>query len=139
MASHSNPSASGSTSSQKRRAVTPTTPDPPSKASCSKAISNSTPISNKISGSRTYSSGTSNRQDDNRQLAEESRGLFLGAMPPSEFLDGFLPLSQDVPKLPDSSKAFARVVKETKGKEVAMYAPFVSMDHVSIVCLANIW
>jgi hypothetical protein len=134
MSGHSSPSVSRSTLPQKRRAPTPSTPPP-----FPKAISSSTPISNKISGSHIYSSEKSNRQDDNRRLAEETKGLFLGAMPPSEFLDDFLPLFQDVPKRLDPKKAFAGVVKERGGKEVVMYAPFVSMVPVSVVCLANIW
>jgi hypothetical protein len=60
-------------------------------------------------------------------------------MPPSEFLGDFLPLSQDVPECPDSRKAFARVVKKTKGKENVMYGPFVRIVLVFVECLANIW
>lgn len=131
MAGHSSPSISRSTSSQKRRAETP----PPAP----KAVPSATPISNKISGNSTYSSGLSTGQDENRQLADETRGLFLGAMPPSKFLDDFLPLSQDVQERPDSKKAFARVVKKKKGKENVMYGPFVSMVSFFVVCLVNIW
>jgi hypothetical protein len=65
----------------------------------------------------------------NYRLALETSGLFLGAMPPQQFLDEFLPISQDAPGCPNSTGAFASV-GSTK-KEVNMYAPFVSMGLVS--------
>ena len=92
--------------------------------------STSTPIANKISGSYTYASGTHYRDSVNYRLALETSGLFLGAMPPKQFLDEFLPLSQDAPKCPDSRTAFAEV--GSAGKEVDMYGPFVSMVFVSV-------
>ena len=133
MASHSCPSMSRSTPpSQKRQAETP----PPAP----KAVPNSTPILYKISENHTYSSGLSTRQNENRQLADEAKGLFLGAMPPREFLNDFLPLpvSQNVSKCPDSKNAFVKVIKKKRGKEDIMYYPFVSMVPVFIVRLVNI-
>jgi hypothetical protein len=65
----------------------------------------------------------------NYRLALETSGLFLGPMPPEQFLDKFLPISQDAPNYPDCRGAFANV--ESKGKEVNMYAPFVSIVLVS--------
>jgi hypothetical protein len=127
MAGHSNSSVFRSTSSQKRRATTPSTPPQPPRALS--GISGCTPISNKISGTHTYSSEKFNRH--NYQLAEETRSLFLGAMPPDKFLDEFLPLSQDDSKCPDSREAFAGVVRETRGRKVVMYAPFVSIVLIS--------
>ena len=126
---------------QSHHSLNPTTPStPPRPPRARSGILGSTPILNKISGSHTYSSGKSTRDKANCQLAEEARGLFLGAMPPDKFLDEFLLLSQDDPKCPDSRKAFSGVVREISGKEVVMYAPFVSMVlHLLLVCLANIW
>ena len=89
----------------------------------------STPISNKTSGSYTYASEIHDRDSANYRLALETSGLFLGAMPPQQFLDKFLPISQDAPECPNSTGAFASV-GNTK-KEVNMYAPFVSMVLVS--------
>ena len=85
----------------------------------------STPISNKTSGSYTYASEIHDRDSANYRLALETSGLFLGAMPPQQFLDKFLPISANAPKCPDSKGAFASV--ERIGREVYMYEPFVSL------------
>jgi hypothetical protein len=85
----------------------------------------STPISNKTSGSYTYASETHNRDSANYRLAHETRGLFLGAMPPTKFLEKFLPISQDTQVCPDSRSALTSVLRPEK--EVNMYAPFVSL------------
>jgi len=69
------------------------------------------------------------RDSANYRLALETSGLFLGAMPPTQFLDTFLPISQDAPKCPNWEGAFASV--GSAGKEVDMYAPFVIMVLVS--------
>ncbi|KAF8224713.1 hypothetical protein L208DRAFT_1409789, partial [Tricholoma matsutake] len=45
-------------------------------------------------------------------------------MPPTQFLDKFLPISQDTTKYPNWEGAFAGV--GTAGKEVDMYAPFIA-------------
>jgi hypothetical protein len=97
----------------------------------------STPVSNKTSGSYTYASEIHDRDSANYRLALETSGLFLGAMPPKQFLDKFLPISQDAPKCPTSTGAFASV--GGKKKEVNMYTPFVSMililhSHASLTC-----
>ena len=113
------PSTFYSTSSPNRPATPP------------KKVSNptSTPISNKTSGSYTYASEIHDRDSANYRLALETSGQFLGAMPPTQFLDKFLPISQDTPKCPNWGGAFAGV--GSAGKEVDMYAPFVSMALVS--------
>jgi hypothetical protein len=66
---------------------------PPSNAS----IPTSTPISNKTSGNHSYASETHVRDSANYSLAQETSGLFLGAMPPQQFLNRFLPIGQDKP------------------------------------------
>ena len=97
----------------------------------------STPVSKKTSGSYTYASETHDRESANYRLALETSGLFLGAMPLQEFLGKFLPISQDAPKCPTSTGAFASV--GGKKKEVNMYAPFVSMILIlHQLCLTNI-
>jgi hypothetical protein len=120
------PSAFYSTSARNR----PVTP--PSNAS----NPTSTPISNKTSGSYTYASEIHDRDSANDRLALETSGLFLGAMPPKQFLHKFLPISQDAPKCPNSIGAFASV--RCTGKEPNMYAPFVSMVYVYLLYLTNI-
>ena len=123
------PSAFYSTSSRNR----PVTPP-------SNLVSNptSTPISNKTSGRHAYASETHYRDSANYGLALETKGLFLGAMPPTQFLDRFLPISQDAPECPTSTGAFASV--GGKKKEVDMYEPFVSILVLILhqLCLTNI-
>jgi hypothetical protein len=46
-----------------------------------------------------------------------------------QFLDKFLPISQDTPKCPNWEGAFTSL--GSAGKEVDMYAPFISMALVS--------
>ena len=123
MAGHKNSSVSHSTSSQKRRATTPSTPPQPPRAFS--GISGCTPISNKISGSHTYTSEKFIRH--NCQLAEETRGLFLGAMPPDKFLDNSFRSLKMTRSAPNSREAFAGVESETRRKEVVIYVPFVSI------------
>ena len=62
-----------------------------------------------ISGGRTYSSGGPNKQNENCQLAEKTRGLFL---------DEVLPLSQNVPKRSDSRKGSLQENKGERGSYV---------------------
>jgi hypothetical protein len=71
----------------------------------------------------------------NYRLALETSGLFLGPMPPEQFLDKFLPRSQDAPSCPDCKGGFASV--NSKGKEVNMYAPFVSVVLVSTFAMPH--
>jgi hypothetical protein len=85
----------------------------------------STPVSNKTSGSHNYASDTHNRDSANHRLAQETTGLFLGAMPPRPFLDKFLPISPGTPRCPKAKKTFERVLSAEK--ELQMYEPFVSM------------
>jgi hypothetical protein len=95
----------------------------------------STPISNKTSGNYTYASEIHDRDSANYRLALETSGLFLGPMPPTQFMDKFLPVSQDAPKCPNSEGAFASV--GSAEKEVNMYAPFVSMILISPSAMAH--
>ena len=97
----------------------------------------STLVSNKTSGSYTYASEIYDRDSANYHLTLETSSLFLGAMPPKLFLDKFLLISQDAPKCPTSTGAFASV--GGKKKEVNMYTPFISMvlilhGHASLTC-----
>ena len=121
------PPSSFYATSARNRPVTP-----PPKAS----NPTSTPVSKKTSGSHTYASEIHDRDSANYRLALETSGLFLGAMPLQQFLDKFLPMSQDAPKCPTSTGAFASV--EGKKKEISMYAPFVSMVLIQHwPCLTN--
>jgi hypothetical protein len=72
----------------------------------------------------------------NYRLVLETSGLFLRPMPserPEQFSDKCLPISQDGPNCPNLRGAFASV--GSAGKEVNMYAPFISM----VPCLTNTW
>ena len=89
----------------------PVTPPPTT------SIPTSTPISNKTSGMH-------GRDSANYRLAQETSDLFLGAKPPPENLNMFLPISQDTPQCPNSKGAFTSV--SSANKEVDMYAPSVS-------------
>src|ERR1700691_2624628 len=82
-----------------------------------------TPISNKTSGNHSYASETHDRDSANYRLAQETSGLFLGSMPPKNFLKRFFPIDQNTPECPDSKEAFAGV--SSAKKEVDMYNPFV--------------
>src|SRR6202044_3499400 len=84
--------------STRNRPVTPTQ---------NASIPTSTPISNKTSGNHSYASETHDRDSANYRLAQETSGLFLGSMPPKNFLKRFLPISQNTPECPDSKGAFA--------------------------------
>jgi hypothetical protein len=108
------PSVFYSHSATRNRPVTP-----PQNAS----ILTSTPISNKISGNHSYASDTHDRDSANYRLAQETSGLFLGAMPPQQFLKKFLATDEGTPGCPDSEGAFESVLRAKK--EVDMYAPFV--------------
>jgi hypothetical protein len=99
---------------------------PPQNAS----IPTSTPISNKTSGNHSYASETHDRDSANYRLAQETSGYFLGAMPPQQFLNRFLPTSKGTPECPNSEGAFTSVL--SAGKEVDMYTPFVSRSFVPV-------
>jgi hypothetical protein len=97
----------------------------------------STPITSETSGRYMCASETrdSCRDSANYRLALETSGLFLGAMPPNQFLDEFLPISQDAPKCPNWTGAFTSV--GSAGKEVDMYAQFVSIVLVSVSAMPH--
>jgi hypothetical protein len=87
------------------------------------SIPTSTPISNKTSGNHSYASETHDRESANYRLAQETSGLFLGAMPPNQFLDTFLPIPLNAQQYPESVGNFENVLDTSK--EVNMYTPFV--------------
>ena len=95
-----------------RQANNPVTPPP--------NIRNGTPISS----GNSYASETVESNSANRRLAHETSGLFLGAMPPQQFLDSFLPIGSDTPQCPNSEGAFASVLSAKIEND--MYMPFVS-------------
>jgi hypothetical protein len=99
-----------------------TRPVTPPQNSTSNPIS--TPISNKTSGNHKHASETHDRDSANLRLAEETTGLFLGAMPPQSFLDKFLPISPGT-SCPKAKGAFKKVL--SADRELQMYKPFVSM------------
>jgi hypothetical protein len=72
------------------------------------------------------------RDSANYRLSLETSGLFLGAMPPKQFLDKFL---QDAPKCPNSGRAFVNVWSTEK--EVNMYASFVRMVLVFVSAMPH--
>ena len=100
-----------------RQANNPVTPPP------NAYIWSGTPISSKTSGN-SYASETVERKSANLRLAHETSGLFLGAMPPQQFLERFLPIGSDTPQCPNSEGAFASVLSANIGND--MYMPFVS-------------
>jgi len=101
---------------------------PPQNLTASNPIS--TPISNKTSGSHKHASETHGRDSANLRLAEETTGLFLGAMPPQSFLDKFLPISPGTQSCPEAKGAFKKVLRAER--ELQMYQPFVSIILVII-------
>jgi hypothetical protein len=100
------------------------TPNRPVTPPTNASIPTSTPISNKTSGNHSYASETHDRDSANDRLAKETSGLFLGAMPPQQFLKRYLPRGPDTPECPNSQGAFASV--SSAKKEVDMYTPLVS-------------
>ena len=96
----------------------PVTPPP------NTSIPTSTPISNKTSGSHSYTSETHDRDSANHHLAQETNGYFLGMMLPQEFLKRFLLISKGTSWCLNLKGAFVSIL--SAGKEVDMYAPFVS-------------
>ena len=95
---------------------------PPQNLTASNPIS--TLVSNKTSGNHKHASETHDRDSANLRLAEETTGLFLGAMPPQSFLDKFLPISPGTPSCPEAKGAFKVLSAE---RELQMYQPFVSI------------
>lgn len=82
----------------------------------------STPISNKMSG-QTYAATVLLGQDANVLPAHETSGLFLGPMPPNQFLLKFLHVDQ-LGACPEAKGVFSKVLRAQT--EVQMYEPFVS-------------
>ena len=106
------------------------TPNRPLTPPPNTSIPTCTPISNKTSGRYTYASETHNRDSENYRLAQETSDLFLGAMPPTKFLDKFLPISQDTQTCLDPRGDPMSVSRAEK--ELNMYAPFVSLVFISV-------
>jgi hypothetical protein len=65
--------------------------------------SNSTPISNKAAGHHTYSSQVVPHDVHNERLAQEMEMLFVGPMPPKDFLKILLNVDHDTDKPIDLS------------------------------------
>jgi hypothetical protein len=107
------------------------TPNRPATPPQNASIPTSTPISNKTSGNHSYASETHDRESANYRLAQETSGYFLSAMPPSKFLDMFLPIRQGTTPCPNPEGAFTSV--SGASKEVDMYTPFVSR----VLCLCT--
>jgi hypothetical protein len=86
---------------------------------------NETPISKKISGATPYTSTHYKRDTRMNDLGTEMKGKFAGPIPPSEFLQTFLPFKRgELGRMPGRrKKAFQRVADQKT--EVAMYGPMV--------------
>ena len=82
---------------------------PPQKTKKNVSIPTSTPILNKTSGNHSYASETHDRDSANYCLAQEISDYFLGAMPPQNFLNRFLPTSKGTPECPNSEGTFMSV------------------------------
>ncbi|KIM73351.1 hypothetical protein PILCRDRAFT_15320 [Piloderma croceum F 1598] len=81
-------------------------------------------ISNK-SYAMPHASAIYDRDSANYLLAQATDALFLGAMPPKQFLDEFFLVSPGAPKCPNW-KAFASVCSaDTAETEINMYASFL--------------
>ena len=82
----------------------------------------------KCSGYEPRSTGTASRERANERLAEETKGLFLGPMPTSDFLNEFLPTASNASERPEFEASF----EDLKKGETEMYASFVSVVPVSV-------
>jgi hypothetical protein len=84
-----------------------------------------TPISLKTSGSSPYDSGAHLRPCLNKRLAMETKGHFLGSMPPLKFIQKFFPDSSSA-TVPWGRTPFAEIMFDSVKIEADMYEPFVS-------------
>ena len=98
------------------------TPEAPKKVTVSQPTT--TPRSKKTSGNYKFSSEFHRRKSLNQELASETAGHFLGAVPPTEFLNMFLPIAPSSLPCPANESPFAYF--KLKMREHDMYSPFVS-------------
>jgi hypothetical protein len=103
----------------------PLTPSPPGSVTGSSAIQ-STPISNKVSGSNPYTSMHYERDDQMRMLGAEMVGKFIGPMPVAGFLEAFLP-PHGTTALSDGQTQLLEAAANEK-VEVQMYDPLVRLQ-----------
>jgi hypothetical protein len=85
----------------------------------------STPISNKVSGSNPYTSMHYERDDRMRMLGVEMVGMFIGLMPVAKFLEAFLP-PQGTTALSDRQTKLLEAAANEK-LEVQIYDPLVRL------------
>ena len=105
----------------------------PKKAPRSLQQLTTTPCSNKTSGNYKFSSEFHRRKSLNEELAKETVGHFLGAMPPAEFLNAFLPVAPSSPPCPGNKSSFSSF--RLKASESDMYRPFVSHPCQVFYCI----
>ncbi|KAF8193751.1 hypothetical protein BJ912DRAFT_230456 [Pholiota molesta] len=115
----------------------PRTP-PPGSASGAKPLPQApmkgTPVKQKATNSETYASGLEGKPKRNVDLAHETKGHFLGIMPPADFLDRYLPLNSahgPAPSKRDLRKkgAIAKIPSKPTSPsmvESKMYIPFIN-------------
>ena len=90
------------------------------------SIPTSTHISNKTSGNHSYASETHDWDSANYRLAKDTSGLFLGAMPPQQFLKRYLPRGRDTQSV-RTRRELSRAFRAPRKRliSVDMYTPFV--------------
>ena len=98
------------------------TPEPPGKVTVSQPTT--TPRSKKTSGNYKFSAEFHRRRSINPELASETAGHFLGPMPPTEFLNTFLPVASS--SLPCAANESPFADFKLKMRENEMYSSFVS-------------
>ena len=91
---------------------------------------NSTPIAKKLSGSKPFTSEVNERNRKFDKLAEETKDMYRGPMPPESFLDSYLKVSS-TPQIPNS--LFQEVTKD----EAGMASNFVCIPSMLISEFTN--
>ena len=95
----------------------------------------STPITNKMSGMATYTTGHYERDPRLERLGAEMTGKFVGPMPVDEFLENFLPH----PNRESISKGQLRLLEMAKSQtlEVDVYPFLVRPRHLFLLYFLN--
>src|SRR6188768_1828822 len=106
-----------------KKDASPDAPVPSTPPSTTLSLPSSTPVVHKQSGTHTFISKGHLRSSLNVQLANETIGHFLGPMPPTKFLNKFLPAAAGCPS---ADNAFSELHKAQS--EIQMYTPFVSFQ-----------
>jgi len=96
--------------------------------------SNSTPISNKAASNHTYTSQVVPHDVHNEKLAQEMEMLFVGPMPPKDFLMILLNVDHDTDKLIDPTP-FEKVSEAQNEPE--MHQKFVSILFYPVTSIHN--